>query len=238
MRSSTTVSPRAYKRRSARVQLKIQLSIEIGDDSVLDAETITVSKHGARIRITSTRGQLTNGERVRVKMRRGQQSQPGRVVWMDKRSDPHYGIELDDPGNFWGVSFPSKDNGEVHLQRRRNAAHPANKATDISATLAAIAELGTADKAPSSMPLADPRSISALVSGMSAIRLPFAERVDMVFTHAEEANALLRTTVEPGAVLRVTFGDNRTTKARVMAVGGQREAGKWSVRVRCDVASA
>ncbi|HET7184752.1 MAG TPA: PilZ domain-containing protein [Terriglobales bacterium] len=237
MRSSTTVSPRAYKRRSARVQLKIQLSIEIGDDSVLDAETITVSKHGARIRITSTRGQLTQGEQLRVKKRRGQQSLPGRVVWMDKRSDRHYGIELDDPGNFWGVSFPSKDDGDVHLHRRRNTALPSNKATDVSAT-SAIAELGTADKAPPSMPLADPRSIPALVSGMSAIRLPFAERVDMVFTHAEEAHALLRTTVEPGAVLRVTFGDNRTTKARVMAVGGQREAGKWSVRVRCDVASA
>ena len=95
---------RAFKRRSARVQLKILISIVIGDDSVLDAETTTVSKHGARIRVTSTRGRLTHGERLRVALRRGKNPLAARVVWLDKRSAAHFGIELDeDPGNFWGV---------------------------------------------------------------------------------------------------------------------------------------
>jgi len=52
---------RAFKRRSARIQLKIRISIVIGDESVLEAETTSVSKHGARIRITSTPGRLAHG---------------------------------------------------------------------------------------------------------------------------------------------------------------------------------
>jgi len=104
--------PRAFKRRSARVQLKIRISIVIGDESVLAAETTTVSKHGARIRILSVPGRLTHGEHLRVAVHRGQRPQPARVVWLDKRSTAHFGIELDeDPDNFWGVYFPSKEAG-------------------------------------------------------------------------------------------------------------------------------
>jgi hypothetical protein len=109
---------RTFKRRSARIQLKIRISIVIGDESVLDAETTTVSKHGARIRVTSTRGRLAHGERLRVAVHKGQKPQPARVVWLDKRSAEHFGIELDeDPGNFWGVYFPSKD-GELRGERK------------------------------------------------------------------------------------------------------------------------
>ena len=88
MQSVPTPSASARsKRRSARVQLKIQLVIEVSDSSVLNAETVTVSKHGARIRITSSRGHLAHGEKVRVTVRRGKDSKAARVVWLDKRSD-------------------------------------------------------------------------------------------------------------------------------------------------------
>ncbi len=231
--SISTAFPRAFKRRSARVQLKIQLAIEMGDDTVLDAETITVSKHGARIRVTSTRGRLTHGERLRVSVRRSQESRPARVVWRDKRPDAHYGIELDDPGNFWGVYFPSKD-GEWRFESKqvRPAVAPATVAQPQ------LARQMVVEETPAPTPLvAEIGRMPAIVAGLSAIRLPFAEKVEIVFTDPEEGVALLQTVVEPGATLRVTFA-HRITRGRVLAVSGQREAGKWRVRIRCDAACA
>lgn len=230
-------SARSYKRRSARVQLKIQLSIEIGDDTVLEGETISVSKHGARIRVTSTRGRLSHGERLKVSLRRGQTAQPARVVWLDKRSDPHYGIELDDPGNFWGVYFPSKD-GNWRSGPGRNDARQveaAQAAPQLAAPAPAQAKPADAPSAPA--PLIEIGRMPAVVAGFSAIRQPFSEKVEMIFHHPEEGTALLQNVVEPGAMLKVSF-PHRNTKGKVMAIAGQREAGKWRVRIRCEAAYA
>ena len=237
MRPASAVSPRTFKRRSVRIQLKIKLVLEIGDDSILDAETVTVSRHGARIRITSSRGQLTVGERLRIRVRRNKEAVAARVVWVDKRTDPHYGIELEGPpqnSNFWGVAFPSQH--EHHGGHRKSAnAHAAPQAPKKAASSAPA--ILPHNSAPVPQDNEANTSISALISGVSSLSLPFAERVDMVFLHSEEAHALLKTVVEPGAELRVTFEDKRTTKARVVTVG-QREAGKCPVRVRCEIASA
>ena len=227
---------RAFKRRSARVQLKIRISIVIGDESVLDAETTTVSKHGARIRVTSTRGRLAHGERLRITVRRGQKPQTARVVWLDKRSAAHFGIELDeDPGNFWGVYFPSKD-GESRSAGKEAPGPVAVAATPADVPAQAAYQLAVEEQ-PALTPLAEIGRIPAMVAGLSAIRLPFAEKVELVFTHPHEGTALLQNIVEPGATLRITFA-HRITKGYVMAVAGQREAGKWRVRLRCDAASA
>ena len=222
-----------YKRRSARVQLKIQLSIEIGDDTVLEGETITVSKHGARIRVTSTRGRLSHGERLKVSMRRGQTAQPARVVWLDKRSDPHYGIELDEPGNFWGVYFPSKDG---HWRSGRKDPRQVEAVAEAAPQLAAPAETKPA-AASAAVPLIEIGRMLAVVAGVSAIRQPFTEKVEMIFHDPEEGTALLQNVVEPGAMLKVSF-PHRNTKGKVMAIAGQREAGKWRVRIRCEAAYA
>ena len=228
---------RAFKRRSARVQLKIRISVVIGDESVLDAETTTVSRHGARIRITTCRStKLAHGERVRVALRRGQRPQEARVVWLDKRSAAHYGIELDEGlGNFWGVYFPSKD-GEL-----RSAGKEATGPVAVASAPAAdqpptAGQLATEEK-PVLTPLTELGRIPAMIAGLSAIRLPFAEKVELVFTRPHEGTALLQNIVEPGATLRITFA-HRVTKGYVLAVAGQREAGKWRVRLRCDAASA
>jgi len=236
MRPVSSFSPRTLKRRSVRIQLKIQLALETGDDNILDAETVTVSRHGARIRIISSRGHLTVGERLRVRVRRSKEASAAHVVWIDKRTDPHYGIELEalpQAGNFWGVSFPSKDEPlGGHRQAAAAVAAPQVTKKPVGSASAVITT-------PLSVPKDDVanKSISALISGVSAVALPFAERVDMFFLHSEEAHAFLKTVVEPGAELRVTFADKRTTKARVMTVG-QREAGRCPVRVRCEGASA
>ncbi len=228
---ASSVSPRTFKRRSVRIQLKIQLALETGDDNILDAETVTVSRHGARIRITSSRGHLSVGECLRVRLRRSNETIAARVVWIDKRTDPHYGIELEGValnGNFWGVSFPNKDQTLGGQRRVAPIATPQLTKKPVAGGAAMASVCAPKDDAAS-------KTISALISGFSAVSVPFAERVDMIFLHPEEANALLKTVVEPGAELRVTFADKRTTKARVMTVG-EREAGRSQVRVRCESA--
>ncbi|MGB9105439.1 MAG: PilZ domain-containing protein [Terriglobales bacterium] len=227
---------RAFKRRSARVQLKIRISVVIGDESVLDAETTTVSKHGARIRITSTSGRLTHGEHLQVAIRRGQKPQAARVVWLDKRSAAHYGIELEeDLGNFWGVYFPSKD-GELRSAGKEAPAPVAVASTPAAVQPQAAGQLAVEEQ-PALAPPAEIGRIPAMIAGLSAIRLPFAEKVELAFTHPHEGTALLQNIVEPGATLRITFA-HRIAKGYVLAVAGQREAGKWRVRLKCDAASA
>jgi hypothetical protein len=236
---------RAFKRRSARLQLKIRVSVVIGDESVLDAETTTVSRHGARIRITTSKStKLTPGEHVRVALRRGQDPQAARVVWLDKRSAAHYGIELDESiGNFWGVYFPSKDGelrraGKEALGPVAVASAPAAVQPQPAGQLAAEEKpaLDVAEK-PALTTLGELGRIPAMIAGLSAIKLPFAEKTELAFTHPHEGTALLQNIVEPGATLRITFA-HRVTKGYVLAVAGQREEGKWRVRLKCDAASA
>jgi hypothetical protein len=236
--SIPTAFSRAVKRRSSRIQLKIRISVVIGDETVLDAETTSVSQHGARIRITSTSGKLAHGEHLRVALRRGRKPEAARVVWLDKRSASHYGIELEEAlGNFWGVYFPSKD-GELRSARKEAP----DKASVAPVPAPAAVELQTADQhaveeKPALIPLTELGRIPAMIAGLSAIKLPFAEKVELVFTHAHEGTALLQNIVEPGATLRITFA-HRVTAGYVLAVAGQREAGKWRVRLKCDAASA
>lgn len=236
---------RAFKRRSARVQLKIRISVVIGDESVLDAETTTVSRHGARIRITTSKStKLAHGERLRVALPKGQQPQEARVVWLDKRSAAHYGIELDEAlGNFWGVYFPSKD-GEL-----RSAGKKAPGPVAVASAPAAIQPQPADQLAAEENPAIDVEEkpaltlpaelgrIPAMIAGLSAVKMPFAEKTELVFTHPHEGTALLQNIVEPGATLRITFA-HRVAKGYVLAVAGQREEGKWRVRLKCDAASA
>ena len=229
---------RAVKRRSARVQLTIRLSIEAGDVTVLDGETITVSKHGAGIRLIqgeqgtapSKQRRLTHGERLRVTVCRGQEQQPARVVWLDKRSDLHYGIELEDPGNFWGVNFPSKDGNwrSERKETRRVDVVPPSATTEPQLAPQVVAEVE-----PEPAPLIEIGRMPAVVAGLSAIRVPFVEEVEMVFHEPEEGTALLQRLVEPGAQLRISF-PHLNTNGRVMAIGRRQEAGRWRVRIKCE----
>jgi hypothetical protein len=223
-------SSKQVKRRSVRVQLRIPITVEVSDESVMEAETVTVSKHGAKIRIMGFRRKLACGEKMRIATRPGQQSQTARVVWQDKRAEPHYGIELEDAGNFWGVYFPSKD-GDDWRKTPRKAPQPAAAPVTPVVTTAATQVVPPPPEPP---PASDVASVSALVTGVSAARMPMAERTDVVFTRPDEASALLRHLVEPGASLRLILPDERIMMGRVSAVGAQRQAGKWQVRIKCE----
>ena len=242
---------RSVKRRSARVQLNIRLSIVAGDVTVLDGETITVSKHGARIRVIqgeqgtapSKPRRLTHGERLRVTVCRAQEQQQARVVWLDKRSDL-YGIELDDPGNFWGVNFPSKDSNwrSERKEIRRVDVVPPSATTEPQLAPQLVAEEENmaeevvqppGKNEPEPAPLIMTGRMPAVVAGLSAIRVPFVEEAEMVFHEPEEGTVLLQKLVEPGTQLRISL-PNLNTKGRVIAIGRRQEAGKWRVRIRCE----
>jgi hypothetical protein len=229
-------STKLFKRRSARVQLRIPITIEIGDEVFLEAETVTVSKHGAKIRIMgfcgnqSIRGKLSCGDQMLVVNRSVQKSEKARVVWQDKRTEPHYGIELDDPGNFWGMYFPTKDDDwRSPKKSARSVAIPSPVFPPSTP-----AEVMPPPESDSPEPEEGLPSVPALLTGLSAARMPLAEKVDVVFTQPDEANALLHHLVEPGATVRLILPDERVMMGRVSTVGGQRQAGKWRVRIKCE----
>ena len=233
------IATRSGKRRSERIKLKIPLTIHVGN-IVLKAETVSVSKHGAKIRIISVSEKLACGERMRVAIRTGRQPQTARVVWLDKTAEPHCGIELDEANNFWGVHFPSKTGADGPWQKTAppQAQHPtpAPQATALSGAMPGIELVIAPPGAPATGPddNTDTRTMPAMVTGISAIRLPLTENVDIVFTRPDEATALLRDLVEPGTTVRLIFSKDRVITGRVAAIGTQRQAGKWRVRIKCD----
>ena len=233
------IATRSGKRRSERIKLKIPLTIHVGN-IVLKAETVSVSKHGAKIRIISVSEKLACGERMRVDIRTGRQPQTARVVWLDKTAEPHCGIELDDPNNFWGVHFPSKTGEDGRWQKttapptQHTTAAP--QATEALGAMPPI-ELRIIPRGAPAVGLGDEtdtRTMPAVVTGMSAIRMPLTENVDIVFTRPDEATALLRDLVEPGTTVRLIFAKDRVIMGQVAAIGTQRQAGKWRVRIKCD----
>jgi hypothetical protein len=70
-----------------------------------DGETMSVNKHGARIRVDHP----LRCKEVRVTIRPQQRSQRARVVYVDETHEGEFGIELEKPENFWGVYFPPAD---------------------------------------------------------------------------------------------------------------------------------
>ena len=78
---------------------------ENGQPFETDGETMSVNKHGARIRVNHP----LRCKEVRITIRSQQRSQRARVVYVDETHDGEFGIELEKPENFWGVYFPPAD---------------------------------------------------------------------------------------------------------------------------------
>jgi hypothetical protein len=69
-------------------------------------KTLVVNKHGALI---STISGLQSGMRLCITVAASGKSVAARVVWDAAQSQGRYGIELDIPGNPWGIIFPLDD---------------------------------------------------------------------------------------------------------------------------------
>ena len=105
--------PLTESRRSTRVPLKITLEI-LGESEPLTCtgETVVVNLHGALI---SCSHPLQPGMKIVVHVYLTGKKCGARVVNINADNPSHYGIELDQPVNIWGVVLPPDDWTEEHL---------------------------------------------------------------------------------------------------------------------------
>jgi hypothetical protein len=71
-----------------------------------DGETIVVNIHGALI-VTAI--ELCVGMKISIHVYVTNKRAAARVVFIDPREPLHYGIELNEPRNIWGVSLPPEN---------------------------------------------------------------------------------------------------------------------------------
>ena len=216
------------------MQLRVQISIDKGSQTTVVAETVTVSRHGAKIRVTAPNGaSFTTGDEVRITLSNGRDPQTAKVVW-SRSSDAQYGIELESPVPLWGVVFPSPD-GEWKYERKPVKTptkpevapvlvHPATPTTPIPAKSKAEAPVLSAGN-----------GIVVSITGFSAVRSPFSEVSELTPISPHEASILLKHLVDVGATLRIAGREESAgSKARVINVSRNREGGKWRVRIKSE----
>ena len=94
-------------RRSSRVPLIITIDINTGGEPrSCPGETLIVNLHGALIYSSCT---LSLEEIITVHVYLTGKSAKARVVNIASAAENHYGIELTEPKNIWGVSLPPSD---------------------------------------------------------------------------------------------------------------------------------
>lgn len=97
----------AESRRSTRVPLKVVIAARgLNESLITDGETIVVNRHGARIRCTAP---LHVGLEIEVHVIITDKRTAAKVVYIHPKRPQICGIELAEPGNIWGISFPPDD---------------------------------------------------------------------------------------------------------------------------------
>jgi hypothetical protein len=81
--------------------------MRIGNYPQIEAETVTISRYGAKLRIGPFHRKCDSGERIQLCLRGGYNWRNARVAWTDRVSSSYCGIELEEADNFWGVAFPT-----------------------------------------------------------------------------------------------------------------------------------
>ncbi len=230
----------ARRRRSVRVPLKIPVTVSGVDSSGFKfqstAETISVSKYGARVRTGQRPQQMSCGGEVQVTLPRAGQSRTGRVVWL--RGEEEYGLELENPSSFWGVAFPPRDGEEPAVENKAATPAPALELPRVQPsrpdpmrpiTLERPATPAAQAPARAESPLQSGQMV--LVTGISSTRSAFQERTALTGIEADEGSVSLREPVDIGTALRVLVGD-RPIKAWVMALLKNSQPNRSLVRLK------
>lgn len=229
----------ARRRRSVRVPLKIPVTVSGVDSSGFkfqsSAETVSVSKYGARVRTGQRPQQMSCGGEVQVTLPRAGQSRAGRVVWL--RGEEEYGLELENPSSFWGVAFPPRDGEEPAVENK--PAKPAAVLEPARPHLERPQPAPTVPARPAPPPPSAPAKAEApvkpgqmvLVTGISSTRSAFQERTALTGIEADEGSVSLREPVDIGTALRVLIGD-RPVKAWVMALLKNGQPNRSLVRLK------
>jgi len=112
-------SPTRAQRRSGRIPLRVRVTVSLANNAQFDAETVTVSRYGAKLRVGPTNRNLICGDHLKINLRGSRTWRTARISWLDRVGGGFCGIELQDPENFWGVYFPQKAGeaaeGEVNV---------------------------------------------------------------------------------------------------------------------------
>jgi hypothetical protein len=93
-------------RRSTRVPLKVAIAVEGSEKLTCEGETVVVNMHGALILTTVA---LSIGMKISIYVYLTDKHAKARVVHIGAENPLRCGIELDRPGNVWGVPLPPHD---------------------------------------------------------------------------------------------------------------------------------
>ncbi len=193
------------------------------------AETVMVSRHGARVRTKQLPEALSCGMEIRVSKARDLRM--GRVVWV--KSGAECGVELHDPGDFWGVTFPSRTNKESAAQKQASNTLPTFHAPESALVVdrrlpAKVSDLPTVTRHNISAETGGP---VVLVTGISANYSYFQERTTLRTVDSYEASVVMRQRVITGTSLRVHVS-GRTVNASVLDVQHGAQPNRSFVRLR------
>ncbi len=230
----------ARRRRSVRVPLKIPVTVSGVDSSGFkfqsSAETISVSKYGARVRTPQLPQQMRCGGEVQVTLPRAGQSRTGRVVWL--RGEEECGRDLENPSSFWGVAFPPRDGEEPTADgkpvKTASALEPARPQPAPPAPMRPLTPVRSVTPprpAPAAAQIPLQSGQMVLVTGISSTRSAFQERTALTGIEADEGSVSLREPVDIGTALRVLIGD-RPVKAWVMALLKNSQPNRSLVRLK------
>lgn len=106
MNIAPRTSPSRTQRRSARIPLRVRVVVHINNDPQIDAETVLISRYGAKVRIGPSHRPLARGDSVRICKRGSYNWCVAHIAWTDRITNNYYGLELESEDNFWGVYFP------------------------------------------------------------------------------------------------------------------------------------
>src|SRR5438105_12269340 len=93
------MSPTTNLRRSTRVAIRVRIEVD-ATGFACEGETIVVNLHGALVNTSSV---LELGTRVTIHVQLTGKSAPARVVYANQKHASHFGTELGNPQNLWGV---------------------------------------------------------------------------------------------------------------------------------------
>lgn len=200
------------------VTLPLAVSGQRGDGSHISgaAETILVNKHGAKIRSAVT---LEPSMEVRVAILAPYKWRLAQVVWANVQQN-EYGIQLDQPENFWGVYFPPEDwelripGVTTHDPGAAMETPPVQKKREV--TSLEIPEGGTI----------------VTLRGIAASQTPFQEQGLLVPVSEHDATLMIEPFVALGAKVLVVFDKKTVPDAVVLAIARSREYDRWRVWLR------
>lgn len=101
-----TKPPQSDSRRSARVPLKVLISVEDNAHRNCEGETEVVNLHGALI---NTNDELPYGAEISIHVYLTNKDAKAKIVFINALNRLQCGIELEKPENIWGVRLPPND---------------------------------------------------------------------------------------------------------------------------------